>query len=873
MSSEILSAQIHLPTGKANNIENPALNFNFETDDFQKHAFAAIEQGHDVLVCAPTASGKTLVAQYAIAYTLQKGLKTVVVENMDENVDENADKNVVDNNYVEQNQSDAANATNISNRVVYTTPIKVLSNQNYSDLKPIFNPMGISVGITTGDIKIDEDSQCLVATAEILRNSMYQLNQNVENTRKKIDKDFVDSIGCIIIDEAHYMNDKDRGRVWEEIIILAKPNVLMIFLSATLSNPEKFASWISRCREKPISLITVEQRKVPLKHHLLINNFGLDAIDSNKQLYQFMNETNVYNVQEFKNANTAHNKWKLERQKKGKPTNNPNDIPSTVKWLKENDLLQAIFFAFSKKECEFLANTIDFSLIGHDDQYKIEVIFDKYMQPHMKNYEGVGQIEVVKNLMLKGVAYHHSGMLAILKEIVEIIFKEGLVKVLFCTETFAVGINCPTRTVVFTGISKYTDGGRRLITPAEYKQMAGRAGRRGLDTNGTVIILFRDEFPDEDDIKRIVCGKVPEITSQFKWDYQFFLKIIQSNVTDIPKFFSKSLVNLENEIILSGLKKQRLDMANQLQTLQLSKELIQPSEYEKDVDMLIMLEAKTNSDMFGNGIKVNLPKKQQTELQKLKKMLTDSKNSKFKSAYEHKQNILKLEGQLKLIENQIANYEAYVSDFCYKLQSLLYNWEYITTNDPIILNSSYVDVKGVIAGNINECNPIILTELICGGYFDDLSLEEIIAFVSIFTEPIKSANKQESNQLNSFNGTFILKDKFARLINTIELKQSDEDNIFGVGFGLTDWTISTDYIDIAYMWARGASVREILIDLRDLEEYEGNFVKNMLKISNIINDIQSVCKMIGKIDLLPILENSDTLIIRDIVTVISLYLK
>lgn len=848
-----------IPQGVPDVINEPALNFDFEPDDFQKHAFSAIEANTDVLVCAPTASGKTLVAQYAIAHTIKKGLKVIkVIDSTEDTACENASNNA---------------SNNVLSRVVYTTPIKVLSNQNYADLKLLLNPMDMTVGISTGDIKIDEESQCLVATAEILRNSMYQLNQNIEDSRKKIDKNFADSIGCIIVDEAHYMNDKERGRIWEETIVLANPNVLMIFLSATLSNPEKFASWISKCRERPITLITVEQRKVPLKHHLLINNVGIEALESNKKLYQFMNEKNVYDHNQFTNAYEAHNKWIKEQQKKGKPIYNPNDIPNTVRWLRDNDLLQAMFFCFSKKECENYANIIEFNLIDHEDSYKVETIFNKYMLPHAKKYHNVDQVNVIKKLLLKGVAYHHSGMLSILKEIVEIIFKEGLAKVLFCTETFAVGINCPTRTVVFTGIEKYSDSGKRLITPAEYKQMAGRAGRRGLDTNGTVIILFTNKFPDEDNIKKIVCGKVPEITSNFKWDYQFFLKIIQSNVTNIELFFKKSLINLENEIMLNNLniqKKKLLcdidDLNNIIQTTNKNND----KDTEKMVNKLIGFENKLQSDMFGFGVTVTLPKKEQQEFQKLTKMLSVND---FKSIYDKKKQLDGLCNSLKILESDIFKYESYVSDFCCKLKNLLYKWEYITTCDDVDLNSSHVNVKGVIAGNINECNPIILTEIICEGLLDDLSLEEIIGFLSIFTEPIKTSHDFDKNELTSFDGTGKIKFALSKILNIINIKQSDEDKIFGVGNNVTDWKISTDYIDIAYAWGRGECLGNILGQLDELEEYEGNFVKNMLKISNIINDVQSICKMIGKNELLPVLENSDNLILRDIVSVTSLYLK
>lgn len=850
---------VHISNGKPIILDKYALDFSFPPDDFQLHAFNAIEENRDVLVCAPTASGKTLVAQYAIAHTIKKGMNVVCTDN--------------------ELGEDKTN--NITSRVVYATPIKVLSNQNYADLKPILEPMNMTVGISTGDIKIDEDAHCVVATAEILRNSMYQLNQSVEDSRKKINKDFIDSLGCIIVDEAHYMNDKDRGRVWEEIIILAKPNVLMIFLSATLSLPEKFAEWISMCRQRPISLITVEQRKVPLKHHLLVNKCNLETLEVTKELCEIMNEKNVYNHDEFKRAFDIHENWKKAMQKKGKSINTPNAMIGVIKWLKDNNLLPSICFVFSKRECEKLANSVGLDLTDHDEKHKINTIFDKHLQPHMKKYENVGQIEIIRSMLLKGISYHHSGMLSIIKEIIEIIYKEGLVKILFCTETFAVGINGPTKCVIFSDVVKHTNTGKRLLEPAEYKQMAGRAGRRGLDTNGTVIILFRTDFPDEQNIKSIMCGKVPEITSNFKWDYQFFLKIIQSNITNINLFFKKSLVNMENEIILNGLKNEKIALTLEIDYLI---KIINENNKSNEVDKLINYENQLNSDMFGS-IKINLSKKQLTEYQKLKKML---QLNDFKYLYENKIKLNKLENKLQILNQDISSYEMYVNTFCSKIQTLLIKWKYLLpnnsnnnqtndSNDDQNLSKLNIDVRGVIAANINECNPIILTEMICDGYFDNLTLEEIISFISIFTEPIKSSNRfdfsKELLEVSEFTGTSSLNPKIFRLIDMIKIKQNEEDDEFGVGFGFSDWSISTDYLDISYMWACGLDVKSTLEHLAILEEYEGNFVKNMLKICNIVHDVYSVCKMIGKVELLPILENVDNLILRDIVTITSLYLK
>ena len=810
---------------------NPAIIFPFPPDDFQNHSFVSIEAGHDVLVTCPTSSGKTVTAIYAVVYTALK----------------------------------------LKKRVVFTTPIKVLSNQTYNDLKQLFSKLNIDVqiGLKTGDVSIDEDSQVLVATAEILQNSMYQLNNTVDDSRKKINKDFISTIGAVIMDEVHYFNDVERGKVWETMMILAPENVQLIMLSATLSAPEEFAKWISRCHQRPVDLITVEKRKVPLKHYLLINNCLPDALESPKQLFQIMDENNVYSTDNFLSSKAIHNKWIKERQKKSKPTDDPNNIPATVKWLKDNDMLQAIFFAFSKKECEAYANMIDFDIITHEERHEIERIFNSTMQPHMERYKNSEKIEIVKNFLMKGIAYHHSGMLSILKEIVEIIFKKGLAKILFCSETFAAGINCPCRTVVFTSMEKYTNEGKRFLNPAEYKQMAGRGGRRGLDTFGNVIILFRREFPDESDIKSVLTGKVPKITSHLKFDYQFFLKVTQSSNITFETFFAKSLANEENESILRGLKIEKTKLLQDIETT--NTEVSKLTNLEQ-ANLLICYEQKTSADLFGNGIKVSLPKKQQQEYAKLLKSL--STDPKFKTSYDILKKQSTLNSNLTRLDADIHGYENYVHNYYTKIKNLLFKWGYLTTADKETLESSDINVKGVIASNINECNPIILTEIICGNYLNGLTIQEIIGLVSIFTEPIKSAKRfEEQPDHTNIGGTSALRNVIQNILTMINTKQADEDDEFGVGYGITDWKISTDYVDIAFNWGTGQSVRSALDELANLEEHEGNFVKNMLKIGNIINDIKSMCKMIGKIELLPILEQSDTLILRDIVSVVSLYLK
>lgn len=837
---------------------DPVTKFPFECDDFQKHSFNSIEAGNDVLVCVPTSGGKTVVAEYAILHAV---LKT-------------------------------------KQRVVYTSPIKSLSNQNYESFKKKFANTSVTVGLLTGDNKIDVDSNCLIVTAEILRNSMYKIKKKVENPFNILDDDFIDSIGCIIMDEVHYMNDKERGRVWEETFILAKKETQLVMLSATVSDPHSFASWIHKCHGNKISLISVSKRVIPLQHSFFVNN----------QLYPFLNENDIYNASEFTDAKNAYKKVCTDREKSHKPVIDKNLVPKLVKFLHAKNLLQAIFFSFSTNKCELYANQISEDLIDHSESIEIGKIFDHYVRPHMDKYKDVPDIDIVKKLLLKGVAYHHSKMMSILKEVIEIIFRKGLIKVLFATETFAVGVNSPTRTVVFTELNKYTnEKAMRFITTSEYKQMAGRAGRRGLDTFGNVIILPIYDFPDEVSFKNVIFGSIPKIESNFKWDYQFFLKMIQSETINMDLFFEKSLVGLKNKKTIDWLKSEKETLAKLLETTNNHAEKVidksieeKPTVLKKirgkkdsdsdddfgfvsktnkkgihnkqttvstnkvDMDLvnkLIEYDDKTNSELF--GIKVKLDKKSEQEYNNLKKMLKDPL---FLEQYEKLNKRKDIQNQIIKLDSQIDGYEDYVRDNYEKLKQLLVSWDFIT--DDLIVN-----VKGIIASQINECNGIVLAEIIYNNYIDDLTPEEIVGLLAIFCEPSKihQIDCDYSDNKISSKRTEKLQSKLDEIIDITEHMKNEENKVFGMHDSIGDWKITLSYVDYAIEWVSGASVVKIL-ELLDGES-TGNFVKNMIKISNMIIDIRCICKTIGKVELIPKLELIDSLILRDIVFVSSLYLK
>jgi antiviral helicase SKI2 len=233
-------------------VKDPAITYPFECDHFQNHAFNSIENGNDVFVSVPTSGGKTIVGEYAIVHAIKK----------------------------------------LNKKVIYTSPIKSLSNEKYNEFKTKFAPYGITVGLLTGDNKIDVDSDCLIVTAEILRNSLYQLKEKIEYTDRQINEEYVNDIGCVIMDEIHFMNDLERGKVWEETICMLSPSIQLVMLSATVSNPEKFVKWISVCHQKKVSLIIVTKRLIPLEHFIYIND----------KEYKFLDGTNTFNVEQYMTA-------------------------------------------------------------------------------------------------------------------------------------------------------------------------------------------------------------------------------------------------------------------------------------------------------------------------------------------------------------------------------------------------------------------------------------------------------------------------------------------------------------------------------------------------------------------------------------------
>lgn len=457
-------------------VPNPARTWPFELDTFQKEAILHMEQGDSVFVAAHTSAGKTVVAEYAIAMSKRNMTKTI-----------------------------------------YTSPIKALSNQKFRDFKETFDD--VDVGLITGDVQINKDADVLIMTTEILRSMLYK------------GADLLKDIEFVIFDEVHYINDQERGVVWEEVIIMLPPYVKFVLLSATVPNTFEFANWIGRTKEKNIYVISTSKRPTPLEINIWAKDQIIPVIDEHRQFLDnnFKKHVNLLTSKQEnkeKNKNNNNNGKKVVMSSMDGP--NKNTWPSLFGDLKRKNLLPAVIFVFSQKKCSEYADSLaNSNFITAKESSHVRMIIDRSISRLKKEDRELPQILAITTLLQKGIAVHHGGLLPIIKELVEILFAEGYIKILFATETFAMGLNLPTRTVVFSSIRKHDGTQMRYLTPGEFTQMAGRAGRRGLDDHGTVIVMTYKNPLESLVFKDTTLGKPTKLESQFRLTYNSIVSLLR----------------------------------------------------------------------------------------------------------------------------------------------------------------------------------------------------------------------------------------------------------------------------------------------------------------------------------------------------------
>lgn len=522
----------------------PAKIYKFKLDTFQQEAVDYIEKGESVLVAAHTSAGKTAVAEYAIAKSLRDG-----------------------------------------QRVIYTSPIKALSNQKYRDLQEEFT----DVGLMTGDMTINPNATCLIMTTEILRSMLYRGSEVMRQ------------VAWVIYDEVHYMRDKERGVVWEESIILLPHKVRFVFLSATIPNAPQFVSWVSKIHHQPCHVVYTDYRPVPLQH------FVFPA--GSEGLYLVVDEKGKFREENFQKAMACMqgdplgldlNSGKDGKDKK-KPTKSiTGDLFKIVKLVMEKGLDPCIVFSFSKKDCESYAlqmARLDFN--SDEEKDLVEQVFVNAIEALSEDDKTLPQVITLLPLLKRGVGIHHGGLLPILKEVIEILFQEGLIKCLFATETFSIGINMPAKTVVFTKTRKFDGKDFRWITSGEYIQMSGRAGRRGKDDRGIVIQML-DEKVEPDVAKNMIYGASDPLHSSYHVSYNMVLNMLRVQDANPENLIRSSFHQYEQEQGAPLLEQQ----AEQLQ-LEASRITI---ENESDVAEYVNLKSllyKTQNDIA--GVMMQLP--------------------------------------------------------------------------------------------------------------------------------------------------------------------------------------------------------------------------------------------------------------------------
>ncbi|KAI8854668.1 NUC185 domain-containing protein [Chytridium lagenaria] len=448
----------------------PARTYPFTLDPFQATAIAAIERMESVLVSAHTSAGKTVVAEYAIAQSLRE-----------------------------------------KQRVIYTSPIKALSNQKYRELQQDFG----DVGLMTGDITINPNASCLVMTTEILRSMLYRGSETMRE------------VAWVIYDEIHYMRDKARGVVWEETLIMLPDKVHYVFLSATIPNAMQFAQWICNIHNQACHVVYTDYRPTPLQHYLFPENAdGIHLVVDEKGVFR---EDNFQRAVGSLSSSDAQNgakggKWKKNKDSQAKGT---TDLFKIIRMIMTKNYHPVIVFAFSKRECE--GNALQLSKLDfNDDNERVMItnIMNNALQCLGEDDRNLPQIDHIQPLLKRGIGIHHSGLLPILKEVIEILFQEGLIKVLFATETFSIGLNMPAKTVVFTNVQKFDGKIQRYLSGGEYIQMSGRAGRRGLDDRGIVILMVNEKI-EPAVATSMLKGESDRLDSAFHLTYNMILNLLR----------------------------------------------------------------------------------------------------------------------------------------------------------------------------------------------------------------------------------------------------------------------------------------------------------------------------------------------------------
>lgn len=505
----------------------------FDLDPFQIAGCHALEEGRSVLVAAPTGAGKTIVGEFAVHLAMLSA----------------------------------------TDKAFYTTPMKALSNQKFRELQQVYGES--EVGLLTGDTNINGNARVVVMTTEVLRNMLYADSAALRGLR------------YVVMDEVHYLADRFRGAVWEEVIIHLPAEVRLISLSATVSNAEEFGDWLDTVRGDT-EVIVSETRPVPLEQHVLVRGDLLPLFDDRAGIATAQVNQELMRIRSFKGPSYENNRRAQEFRSSGgyeagrrrpfkggkRPVRSANvqrierlDRPDVVELLRRANLLPAIFFIFSRAGCDGAVQQVRRSglrLTSREERDEIRQIVDERTRTlHDEDLAVLGFWEWRENLE-RGVAAHHAGLLPAFKEIVEELFQRKLVKAVFATETLALGINMPARTVVLEKLEKFNGEARVAITAGEYTQLTGRAGRRGIDVEGHAVIQWT-EGVDPQAVAALASRRTYPLNSSFRPTYNMAVNLIdQFGRPRAREILESSFAQFQADRAVVGLARQVKDAEESL---------------------------------------------------------------------------------------------------------------------------------------------------------------------------------------------------------------------------------------------------------------------------------------------------------------------
>lgn len=834
---KICSYQYPKSTDSVNEYESYHNLYSFELHDFQKWSIEAIVTGNHVLVCCPTGSGKTLPGEFAIQYFQSIGKK-----------------------------------------VIYTSPLKALSNEKFYNFTEKYP--NISVGLITGDIKTNPDADCLIMTTEILLNKLYSIKSHCEmSSFVSFDMDIERDLGCVVFDEIHFINDEHRGHVWEQCIMLLPKQIQIIGLSATLDNPEKFAGWmetkgnLSVVPEKQVYLTQKKVRAVPLIHYsfITVTQSIHKAVKDKVLQEEIRNLTNKpFVIQDEKgvfNDVVYSNMTKMMKlfDKHDVRVKRQFVLNKVAEYLVQQEMLPALCYVFSRRQLEKCAEEMTTNLLEFDSKvpYTVDRECEQIIRK-LSNYEEYLHLPEYVNtvkLLRKGVGIHHAGLIPILREMTELLFARGFIKILFCTETMSVGINLPVKTTIFTDICKFNGDVVRTLHGHEYTQAAGRAGRLGLDTVGHVIHLNNLFRPvDSISYKKMMNGKPQALVSKFKISYNLLLNLLDMGDGDITGFASKSMITGDLELQQKRLQEQ-----------------IKQLDIELENSGGVNARTRTPVEIVVQYIDLQkiLPYSANKKRKEVERQLKDiQENYRFieqdKTAYETVETKKKERDDL---QEQYIGVKSYFDAGVGAVVELLKAENFITVPTTTHMSCDSpgdLTLLGKIAAQIRELHCMTFAKLYMDGTLDKLSTKQLVALFSCFTN-IKVIDELKDNVPKSKDT--VVNDLVSKIFYLYDdYKYKEQLNGMNTGF---DYDMHYDLLGYVEKWCDTEDVIECKTVLQELGEkkeiFLGEFVKALLKINNISCEMEKIAEMTNNMDFLSKLREIPQMTLKYVITNQSLY--